>query len=203
MLQFTTEMRGREALCTVDGGRHCFRFAAVQCCDICMLVVALSEMRRMKRWKDQAFIQSHGPSKVLNGFKNIKVNGFYTINHIHPEFTEQAHYTSAKFDNTISEFKRCCFTEEYIANFEAPFVKESLIKIGMQFKEAIPIPLNGTTLVIGEIVHLSLPDAILESGDVDLEQINSVGISGLNSYYKVKKIARYPFVRVNEVPEFR
>jgi flavin reductase (DIM6/NTAB) family NADH-FMN oxidoreductase RutF len=135
--------------------------------------------------------------------KNIKVNGFYTINHIHPEFTEQAHYTSAKFDNTISEFTRCCFTEEYIANFEAPFVKESLIKIGMQFKEAIPIPLNGTTLVIGEIVHLSLPDAILESGDVDLEQINSVGISGLNSYYKVKKIARYPFVRVNEVPEFR
>jgi flavin reductase (DIM6/NTAB) family NADH-FMN oxidoreductase RutF len=134
--------------------------------------------------------------------KNIKANGIYTINHIHPEFTEQAHYTSAKFDRTISEFTRCGFTEEYIPNFEAPFVKESLIKIGMQFKEAIPIVLNGTTLVIGEIVHLTLPDAILESGDVDLEQINGVGISGLNSYYTLNKIARYPYVRVNEVPEF-
>lgn len=38
--------------------------------------------------------------------------------------------------------------------------------------------------------------------DVDLEQTNGVGISGLNSYYELKRIARYPNVRVADVPKF-
>lgn len=134
---------------------------------------------------------------------NIEQNGMYTINHIHPEFIAQAHYTSAKFDKSISEFDRCGFTEEYIDDFKAPFVKESSVKIGLKLRETIPIPLNGTTLVIGEIVHLVLPDAAMESGDINLEQLQSTGISGLNSYYKLMKVAQHPYVRVGEVPDFK
>ena len=74
--------------------------------------------------------------------------------------------------------------------------------MGLRFKESIPIPLNGSTLILGEIEYLLLPDTAMSNGDLDLEQTNSVGISGLNSYYKVKKLATYPYVRVNEVPEF-
>lgn len=134
--------------------------------------------------------------------RNIEQKGVYTINHIHPEFIAQAHYTSAKFDKDISEFDRCGFTEEYIEDFEAPFVKESVVKIGLHLKETVPIPLNGTTLVIGEIAHLVLPDSAMESGDINLEQLQSTGISGLNSYYKLVKVAQYPYVRVGEVPDF-
>lgn len=149
------------------------------------------------------FIARPRTKEVGHTLENIKQSGVYTINHILPEFTEQAHYTSAKLDRAISEFDRCGFTEEYINDFKAPFVKESLVKIGMQLKEVVPIPLNGTTLVIGEIVHLTIPDCTMEHGDIDLEQLHSVGISGLNSYYEVKKIAQYPYARVNEVPKFR
>lgn len=134
--------------------------------------------------------------------RNIEENGVYTINHIHPDFIERAHYTSAKFDRAVSEFERCGFTEEFIQDFEAPFVKESAVKMGMRLKEMIPIPLNGTTLVIGEIAHLVLPDAAMETGDIDLEQLQSTGISGLNSYYQLKKVAQHPYVRVEEVPDF-
>lgn len=133
---------------------------------------------------------------------NIVENGVYTINHIHPNFTKEAHYTSAKFDSSISEFERCGFTEEYIKGFEPPFVKESLVKIGLRLKELIPIPLNGTTMVIGEIEHLIIPNFAMEHGDIDLEQLRGTGISGLNSYYELKKIAQYPYVRVAEVPNF-
>ncbi len=133
---------------------------------------------------------------------NIQENGAYTINHIHPEFTKQAHYTSAKFDSTISEFTRCGLTEEYLGNCPAPFVKESHFKMGMRFKEAIPIPLNDTALIIGEIEYIAIPDSAIHD-DIDLEQSDSVGISGLNSYYELKKIAQYPYVRVHEVPEFK
>ncbi|UII75655.1 flavin reductase family protein [Flagellimonas sp. HMM57] len=135
-------------------------------------------------------------------YENIKENGVYTINHIHPKFTENAHYTSAKFDESTSEFERCGFTEEFIADFKAPFVKESTFKMGMNFKDAIPIPLNGTIMVIGEIEHLVYPDDAMVADDIDLEVSNSVGISGLNSYYALKKIGKYPYARVNETPDF-
>jgi flavin reductase (DIM6/NTAB) family NADH-FMN oxidoreductase RutF len=135
-------------------------------------------------------------------YRNILENGEYTINHIHSEFIKNAHYTSAKFDEDISEFERCNLSEEYIKDFKAPFLKESTFKIGLCFKEAIDIKLNGTILIIGEIKHLILPDNALVDNDIDLEMTNSVGISGLNSYYSLKKISDYPYAKVNEVPEF-
>lgn len=135
-------------------------------------------------------------------YNNILQTKVYTINHIHPQFTKNAHYTSAKFDAAVSEFARCGLTEAFVEGFAAPFVKESQFKMGMRFKDALPIPLNGTCLVIGEIVHLVLPDAGMREGDVDLEATHSVGISGLNSYYTLKRIGNYPYARVNEVPEF-
>ena len=73
--------------------------------------------------------------------------------------------------------------------------------MGMRFLQAIDMP-NKTKLVVGEIKHVILRDIDLNDGDINLEQTNSVGISGLNSYYELKKIAQYPFVRINEVPKF-
>jgi flavin reductase (DIM6/NTAB) family NADH-FMN oxidoreductase RutF len=148
------------------------------------------------------FISRPQTTEVGHTYRNILENGYYTINHIHPEFIKNAHYTSAKFDEDISEFERCNLSEEYINNFKAPFVKESSFKIGLSFKEAIDIKINGTVLMIGNIEHLILPDAAIVNDDIDLEVTNGVGISGLNSYYSLKKIDSYPYVRVNEVPEF-
>jgi flavin reductase (DIM6/NTAB) family NADH-FMN oxidoreductase RutF len=135
-------------------------------------------------------------------YRNIQENGQYTINHIHPEFIKNAHYTSAKFDAAVSEFKYCNLSEEYLKDFKAPFLKESTFKMGMCFKEAIDIKCNGTILVIGEIEHLLIPDTAIENNEVDLELSDSIGISGLNSYYSLKKIESYPYASVSEVPEF-
>ena len=148
------------------------------------------------------FISRPRTAEVGHTYKNILENGYYTINHIHPEFIKNAHYTSAKFDAEISEFERCGLTEHYIKNFTAPFVKESSFKIGLRFKEAIDIKLNGTVLMIGEIENIILPDEAMVDNDIDLEVTNGVGISGLNSYYSLRKIEKHPYVRINEVPEF-
>ncbi|MFD2561081.1 flavin reductase family protein [Aquimarina rubra] len=136
-------------------------------------------------------------------YENIMQNGQYTINHIHRSFTKKAHYTSAKLDRNDSEFKRCGLREEYISGFSAPFVKESHLKIGLQFKEAIDINLNGTILMIGEIKHLIVPEKIIgEHLDLDLSITDTVGISGLNTYYALEKIAEYPYARAADVPDF-
>ncbi len=138
-----------------------------------------------------------------NTYENILANGLFTINHVRESFVKNAHYTSAKFDREVSEFDACGLTDEYLQGFKAPFVKESTIKIGMKYCESIPIERNGTILVIGEVEHIILPDeAVNEKGYIDLEQAETAGISGLNSYYSVEKIASFPYVRVEEVPEF-
>ena len=147
------------------------------------------------------FITRPQTDEVGHTLQNIMETGSYTINHIHPEFTEQAHYTSAKFEKSVSEFEVCGFEEEYIDGFKAPFVQQSQFKIGMSFSQAIDLP-NGTKLVIGEVEHLILPDIDFNEGDVNLETCRSVGISGLNSYYDLTKIAQHPFARVGEVPDF-
>ncbi len=136
-------------------------------------------------------------------YQNIMTSKTYTINHIHPEFVKRGHYTSAKFDTEISEFERCNLTEEYLANFKAPFVKESTFKMGLKFQQEIKIELNKTSLIIGEIEHLIIPEkAINEQSDINLEDSNTVGISGLNSYYSLKKIADHPYARESETPQF-
>ena len=136
-------------------------------------------------------------------FDNINRNNQYTINHINSSFVEKAHYTSAKFDKEISEFSRCGLNEEFVEGFEAPFVAESDFKMGMKFVHAIEIPINNTLLVIGEIEHIVFsPEVINSDHNINLELANSVGISGLNSYYSLSKIAEYPYARVTEVPKF-
>lgn len=137
-------------------------------------------------------------------FDNIMETNVYTINHIHESFIEQAHYTSAKFAREESEFEKCALTEEYIPGFVAPFVGESTLKFGMKLVQTIPIELNGTVLIIGEVEHLLVPDAAVnEEGQIDLSQPTDVGISGLNTYYKLEKIAEFPYARPNELPDFK
>ncbi|MFD1550632.1 flavin oxidoreductase [Putridiphycobacter roseus] len=137
-----------------------------------------------------------------NTYNNIMENELYTINHVQSSFIKNAHYTSAKFEESISEFDRCNLSEEFITDFQAPFVKESTFKMGMKLKESIHIKSNNSILIIGEIEHLILPDDSMVDNDINLEVANSIGISGLNSYYSLKKVASYPYAREKEIPNF-
>jgi flavin reductase (DIM6/NTAB) family NADH-FMN oxidoreductase RutF len=136
-------------------------------------------------------------------YENIKHTGVYTINHVHENFVKNAHWTSAKFERNESEFEKCGLTAEFIEDFKAPFVAESKIKIGLKIVEEIPINLNKTILIIGELQHLILPkNSLLESGNVDLNMVKDVSISGLDTYHQVEKIETFEYARIKNLPEF-
>ena len=136
-------------------------------------------------------------------YENILETKHYTFNHVHPQFVSKAHYTSAKFDSQDSEFEKCQLTEEYIDGFDAPFVKESHLKIGLKLEEVVPITINQCSLFIGSIEHITIDDTCLnENYEIDLQKLQSVGIGGLNRYYSLKGIDNLPYARVNELPEF-
>ncbi len=134
-------------------------------------------------------------------YENIKETGVFTINHVPSDKIENAHYTSAKFDAEVSEFETCGFTEEWVDGFEAPFVKESNLKVGLKWVEEMHIQRNNTRLMIGEIKWLFAPEADAE-GNLNLASSKSVGISGLDTYYKLVFEAQYPYARPEELPHF-
>jgi hypothetical protein len=58
-------------------------------------------------------------------------------------------------------------------------------------------------MIIGSIEHLIIPDNLVaENGYVNLDEGEVAGISGLNTYYDLKKIGQFPFVRDNQVPDY-
>lgn len=128
--------------------------------------------------------------------KNILETGFYSINHINESIYRQAHQTSARYDNDVSEFDITGLNSEYKNNFIAPFVTESNIQLGIEFKEKIDITINNTVMIIGEIVQVHLPNnCILEDGFIDLEKANTITCSGLDSYHKTHKLDRLSYAK--------
>ena len=116
-------------------------------------------------------------------YDNIKNTGVYTINHIDLHNFEDAHHTSAKYDQSISEFDMTGLESEYKDNCKAPFVKGAPIQLEMKFVEEYLIKANNTILVIGEIQGLHINgDLLQDDGFINLSKANIAAINGLDGY---------------------
>ena len=72
----------------------------------------------------------------------------------------------------------------------------------MKHLKNIDLP-NGCIFIIGEIELAYINnDALNKIGQIDLESYKAIGIGGLNSYYKLKHIESFPYVKLNEIPHF-
>lgn len=133
--------------------------------------------------------------------ENILETKYYTINHLTENIYKAAHQTSAGYPKENSEFEKVGLKPEYEKTFFAPYVKESLIKFGCEFVQKIPIELNGTTLIIGKIIEIYIPEnCIRKDGFVDIEQAGTLTVSGLDSYHNTKKIARLSYAKPDLIP---
>ena len=97
-------------------------------------------------------------------------------------------------------------TEQWLEDFPVPFVKESAIKIGLSFEEELLIKsANDNILIVGKIQKVILAEeALAEDGNILLENIETTGVAGLDSYFEINKIGRFEFARpYQEVKEKR
>ena len=118
-----------------------------------------------------------------NTYKNIKETGVFTINHIHEGILEDAHHTSAKYPEEISEFDVTDLEIEYKNGCIAPFVKGSPVQLKMRYKEEYLIKTNDVLHIIAEIEDIYILDELLqEDGFVDLSKGNVAAINGLDAY---------------------
>jgi flavin reductase (DIM6/NTAB) family NADH-FMN oxidoreductase RutF len=128
--------------------------------------------------------------------QNILDTKEYTLNYVQASEYEKAHQTSARYDKGVSEFQKVGFNEHYYDPCYAPFVENAVVKIAMRLEDTIPIPLNGTILIIGSVVHVDIEASLVGAdGFVDLCEAAVLISQGLDAYFVSKAIARLPYAK--------
>ena len=130
--------------------------------------------------------------------ENLIDIGYYTINHVNTGIIDQAHQTSARYSREESEFTETGLSPLWHEGFAAPFVSESFVRIGVEYKEHHTL-MNNTVMVLGEIIMVDIPeDSVQEDGLVDMTITNTVAVSGLDSYHAPKKLKRLGYAKPHQ-----
>lgn len=134
-------------------------------------------------------------------YRNIKDTGVFTVNHIYSDIIEDAHHTSAKYPDEVSEFTKTDLEEEFLGDFPAPFVKGAKIRLGCRFLNAYEIKENDTLLLVSAIEHVFIADQDIQQQDgwLKLENANTVTINGLDGYATTSLLDRYAYARPKKV----
>lgn len=131
-----------------------------------------------------------------DSYNNILSNSSYTFNHLNASMYREAHQCSARYPSTESEFVAVGLTPEYRTRVKAPYVAESAVKIGLEFREQMEIPLNGTILMIGQVMEVIFPeDCLAEDGYLDIEKAGSLACSSLDGYHQTSLLERLPYAK--------
>ncbi|MDY6921092.1 MAG: flavin reductase [Pseudomonadota bacterium] len=123
-------------------------------------------------------------SVARHSVDNLQAMGVYTLNHVSRNMVPQAHQTAARYPREQSEFDATGLQAAWVPQFAAPYVSDSPLSIGLRLVEIKHLECNGTDFVIGAIEWVRLPgQALQEDGFVDLNQLDTVSVSGLDSYH--------------------
>ena len=130
-------------------------------------------------------------------YRNIKDTGVFTVNHIYSDIIEDAHHTSAKYPDEVSEFTKTDLEEEFLRDFPAPFVKGAKIRLGCRFLNEYEIKENDTLLLVSAVEHVFIAEQDIqqEDGWLKLENANTVTINGLDSYATTSLLDRFAYAR--------
>lgn len=132
-------------------------------------------------------------------YENIKETGWYTVNHVHSAIYKQAHQTSGKYREDLSEFEVSGLQPWYSEICRAPYVKEARIRIGLTPVEEHLVEANNTILLVGAIQEIWFPENCREEdGFLDIEKAGTITISGLDAYHTTKRMDKMEYVRIKD-----
>ena len=136
--------------------------------------------------------------------RNIRASGVYSVNHVGLDMVEQAHQTAARYPADVSEFEATGLTPLWIEGFAAPLVADSSIRLGLELREEHTLEINGTHLVIGEVIHIDVPEAVVDAdGAVDIGAAGTAALSGLDAYYEPRLHRRMEYAKPELPPRSR
>ena len=129
-------------------------------------------------------------------YKNIIDTKQFTVNHINVDDIEDAHHTSARYPEMISEFEMTKLEKEFKDGYSPPFVKSSKIKLGCKFLNQYEIKENNTLLMVAEINDIFFEENIIQKdGWLNLDTAKTVTVNGLDGYALPKLVDRFKYAK--------
>ncbi len=125
----------------------------------------------------------HGQPK--DTLRNIQQTNSFVVNIVTAAAAEQMNASSAELPADESEFDACGLTAVDGLKVEAPRVAESPVQLECTTMQILNIGAGpgGANIVIGNIVHVHIDDAVIGQNDlVDPELLNAVGRMGGLTY---------------------
>ena len=133
--------------------------------------------------------------------ENIQATGCFTVNQVNADCWRQAHQTSARYPRDTSEFTAAGFTPQILGDCRAPFVAESRLRFACALVEHQQLAVNGTVMVIGRITDVYVQgDAVHGDGYIDIEQLGTIAVSGLDSYHTTRRLDRLQYAKPDQPP---
>lgn len=128
--------------------------------------------------------------------QNILETKEYTLNYVSAAQYEKAHQTSARYGKGVSEFEQTGLEELYHPSCSAPFLESAVVQIAMKLEDTIPIPLNGTILIVGSIAQVHIDASLVApDGFVALSEAEVLISQGLDAYFISSSIGRLPYAK--------
>lgn len=147
------------------------------------------------------------PGDDSHNYHNLAATGHFTLSHVTAAIHEAAHQTSARYAADVSEFEAVGLTPHWHgdgeAQFPAPAVAESPVRIGLVVQDDLPLP-NGCRFVIGAIQWVDVAQHLQASdGFLDLAAADTIALGGLDAYHTAERVARLSYAKPDRPVESR
>ena len=131
--------------------------------------------------------------------ENIRSTGVYSINYLSTEHIAAIHRAAARFEEEADKFREVGLTECTQPGSSLPFVKEASVKIAMRCENILPIPANGTWLIVGAIEAVEIRGEIIApDGFVRLHEEKIAACAGLDAYFSTTLLNRFAYPKAGE-----
>ena len=119
---------------------------------------------------------------------NVRASGEFVVNIVTETLAAQMNITSTEFPAEVNEFAAAGLTPIPSVVVRPPRVAESPIHYECRLTQIIDLgqEAGAASVVIGQVVHLHVDDALLIGGDkIDIAQLQPIGRLAGNSYSRV------------------
>ena len=120
--------------------------------------------------------------------RNVRASGEFVVNIVTETLAAQMNITSTEFPAEVNEFAAAGLTPIPSIVVRPPRVAESPIHYECRLTQIIDLgqEAGAASVVIGQVVHLHVDDALLIGGDkIDIAQLQPIGRLAGNSYSRV------------------
>lgn len=128
---------------------------------------------------------------VKDTLRNVRDTGEFVVNIVSEPLAEAMNLTATEFPPEVDEFEAAGLTAEPARTIKPPRVAESLLHYECRVAQIVDIGdgIGAGSVVIGEVLHLHVSDAVLYGGDkIDLDRLQPIG-----------RLAGYAYCRVTDV----